>query len=1044
MPRRHYRHGMLFDRTRPWLDPTLTALNRLPIRPATVPCPDLGTARRHDPAASPWWRSLDGTWDFTLLDRPEAVDPAHLLTPAAGGEAAAGTIEVPGAWTLQGHGHPHYTNIVMPFGEEPPLVPEANPTGVYRRTIGMPREWTGRRTVLRVGAAESMVFPFVDGRAVGMATDSRLASEFDVTHLVRPGRRHTLALVVLKWSAATWLEDQDQWWHGGLQRGVALFSTAASHLMAAKLVPGLAEMPQAPVPAGSVVTGQLGVELAFDGPLRREPGWTAEVRVETLRGRQVATTGRLAVPVFDDSSELNAMLHGMLVEPGVVHAGLRVDGAAPWSAEDPRQYRALVTLRDPSGTVVEVDAVKVGFRSVEVRDRRLLVNGAPVVIRGANVHEHDPDRGRAVGRDLARRDLEMVKAANLNAVRGAHYPHDEQFAELCDELGLYLVDEADVETHSRQWSLCHDPRFGGAIVERVERMARRDVHHPSVILWSLGNESGYGAPHDEAAAFLRRWDPSRPLHYEGPFMHDLYADGPVSDVVCPMYRSVDEIVEWARRADDPRRPLILCEYTHAMGNSCGSLVDYDDAFETVEGLQGGFIWEWVEHGIPLPGAGPSLGHRTWGHGGDFGGEPNDAHFIFDGLVDADRTPHPPLEEVRWLGRPVRCSPVEVGRTSARVTVSNRRWFTDTSDLMGEWSLAADGEVVASGDLGSGGPGGRALGPRSARELRLRWPAKVVRAGAEHHLTLRWRQRAATSWAPRGAVVGWDQFAVPVPAAVAGHALPPARAPRRRAGAVADPVLGEWRPSVFRALTDNDGIRDGWMRGLNGSLLRWVDALHLDDCTWDPVAGTLQPAAAVAPLVVRSSVAPLDDGWHRLSIELALPAELDDPPRLGVVWALPGAFDGLEWLGDGPHECYSDRRGAAVVGRWRSTVWDQYVPYGMPQEHGHHTGLRWVALTSPGDGVLVVGDGTAGFSARHHSDATLWGARHTSDLAGRGDEQATFLAVDVAQRGIGQSSLGAEALAPYRVRAGRHGLDLLVRAFDPRRDDPGALYATRPR
>jgi beta-galactosidase len=327
-----------------------------------------------------------------------------------------------------------------------------------------------------------------------MATDSRLASEFDVTHLVRPGRRHTLALVVLKWSAATWLEDQDQWWHGGLQRGVALYSTAPSHLMATKLVPGLAEMPSGPLPAGRPVTGTLDCELTFDGPLRAEPGWTAEVRVETLRGRQVATTGRLDVPVWDDSSELSAMLHGMLIAPGVVGTRLLVEGVAPWSAEDPRQYRALVTLRDPSGAVVEVDAVKVGFRSVEVRDRQLLVNGAPVVIRGANVHEHDPDRGRAVGRDLARRDLEMVKAANLNAVRGAHYPHDEQFAELCDELGLYLVDEADVETHARQWSLCHDPRFGGAIVERVERMARRDVHHPSVILWSLGNESGYGRP----------------------------------------------------------------------------------------------------------------------------------------------------------------------------------------------------------------------------------------------------------------------------------------------------------------------------------------------------------------------------------------------------------------------------------------------------------------------------------------------------------------------------------------------------------------------
>ena len=278
-----------------------------------------------------------------------------------------------------------------------------------------------------------------------------------------------------------------------------------------------------------------------------------------------------------------------------------------------------------------------------------------------------------------------MKAHHLNAVRAAHYPHDEHLAELCDELGLYLVDEANVETHARQCSLVHDPRFGAAIVERVARMVRRDQNHPSIIMWSLGNESGDGAAHAAAAAWVRRHDPTRPLHYEGPLMHDLYAEAPETDIVCPMYSSIDDIVAWARSGRDTRRPLILCEYSHAMGNSNGSLSDYWEAFETTHGLQGGFIWEWLEHGLPLPGEGPG-GRTVWGYGGDFGDTPNDANFVCDGLVSADRVPHPAMEEVRFLGRPVDVAWRD--ERERRVVVANRRWFTGIDDL--------DSEVAPAG------------------------------------------------------------------------------------------------------------------------------------------------------------------------------------------------------------------------------------------------------------------------------------------------------------------------------------------------------------
>jgi beta-galactosidase len=1030
---------MLFDGSRPWLDPGFTSLNRLPIRPASVPCPDARTARRHDPAASPWWVDLDGTWDFTMLERPEHLTPGHLQQLAP-----EGTIVVPGAWTLQGHGRPHYTNVIMPFGEEPPAVPAENPTGVYRQAIVVPADWEGRRTVLRVGAAESMVFVHLDGRAVGASTDSRLPAEFDLTPFVHPGRSHTLALVVLEWSAATWLEDQDQWWHAGVQRSVSLHSTAPSHLMSAVLRPELAEAPSVPLPADRPVVGRLVVDLAFDGPLRREPGWTAEVRVETLRSKLVAGTGRVEIGFWNGENVLTQMIGAMFAEPGVARTVLEVPDVLAWSAESPQLYRALVTLRDPGGAVVEVDALKIGFRHVEVADRELRINGAPVVLRGVNVHEHDPSRGRAVPAELAARDLQMVKAANLNAVRGSHYPHDERFAALCDELGLYLVDEADIETHGRQQSLCHDPRFAGAMLERIERMARRDVHHPSVVVWSLGNESGCSTVHDAAAAWLRAWDPSRPVQYEGPFMHDLHAAAPVSDVVCPMYTAVEGIREWAERAADLRRPLILCEYSHAMGNAGGSLVDYDDAFEHVEGLQGGFIWEWLEHGIPLGELQGPAGGPSWGYGGDFDDEPNDANFVCDGLVSASREPHPLLEEVRWLGRPVRCVELEHTARGASTVLRNQRWFTDTADLETRWELSADGEVTAEGVLG-----GVPLRPRELRTAGVSWPAAALRPGAEHLLTLCWRQRTRTSWAPKGTVVGWEQRSLPVADEAARRrrprrpALPTPSNRPRSAPPLPEGFPGELTPTLFRALTDNDGIRAGWMRGFNGSLGRWVDDLGLDACSWDDRGGTLQPGSTAPPMKVRSEVDDLADGWRRLVVHFELPVELADPPRLGVLWELPGELEHLEWFGEGPLDSYPDRRSAARLGRWRSTVSEQYVDYGMPQEHGHHGGLRWLALRGPVGGLMAVADGSPGFSARHHGDLELWRARHTHELVPLGSARSTYLSIDVAQRGLGQSSLGAEADERFRIGPGSHRLELLVRALG-RREDPGDRYAHRPR
>ncbi len=1036
-------------------DPTVTGVGRLPMRTPAVPCPDAASARQDRADASPWWRSLDGTWDVRFYDRLAEV-PESVVSEEGG---RWGSIQVPGSWTTQrgDDGNrfvaPHYTNVIMPFDTDPPTVPDHNPVGVHRRSVSVPREWRGRRIVLRVGAAESVVAAYVNGECVGVGTDSRLPNEFDITGHVRPGRRALVVLVVVRWSAATWVEDQDQWWHGGIQRSVTMYATAPSHLADVKVLPGLA-----PASTGSSSpTGTLDLELVVDGPARRERGWTAEATVETWRGggrpgRQLATTGRLDLPVWNAASEGDQLLSGMFVEPGVVRARLELAGVRPWTHETPVRHRVLVTLRSPDGAVVEVASVLTGFRSVRVEANELLVNDVPVLLHGANLHEHDPARGRAVGRELTRQDLQLMKAHNLNAVRAAHYPHDEHLAELCDELGLYLVDEANVESHARQLSLCHDPAFGPAIIERIERMVRRDKHHPSIILWSLGNESGYGAPHDAAAAWIRRYDPTRPLHYEGPLMHDLYAEAPVTDVVCPMYASVDDIVGWARSGRDRRRPLILCEYSHAMGNSNGSLSDYWDAIESTHGLQGGFIWEWLEHGLARDGAvgdGPG-GRVSWGYGGDFGDTPHDSNFICDGLVSAAREPHAAMREVAHVGRPA--SVERSGGSGRRLVVRNRRWFTGLADLRATWLLRVDGAVVDRGALDVPD-----LAARAAVEVPLPRRLPRVPAGAEVHLEVQWSQRRATPWAPAGHVVGVDQLPLDAPTSTRSR-------PASSRGTAFDLASVQWSPTVFRALTDNDGLKQGWVRGFLGNLDRWITHQGLDRCDWaasparrrrvgDGVvlttSGELRAPGVDAPIDVRRRLQVREDGWTHALVTLRLPDALADVPRVGTEWVLPEGLRSVEWFGDGPHECYPDRRAAAVVARHRSTVEEMYEDYVVPQEHGHRTGVRWLALTPggrrSGTGLLVVadpaiGDGTFGMAVRRHSDADLWASTHTDELVRRsaGRAPSTFLYLDAAQRGLGTASCGPDTLDRYRIAAGTHRIGAWWCAFNPSSEDPSEL------
>ena len=522
-------------------------------------------------------KSLDGQWAFELFDSPEAVPSRAVTGPTPTGTR---TLAVPGNWTVQDVGDlPHYTNIQMPFPGPPPRLPAHNPTGVYRRSFTTGRGWKRHRIVLHVGGAESVHAVYLNDRFVGYGTDSRLPSEYDITDAVVSGSNH-LAIVVARYSALSYVEDQDQWWMAGLHRSVHIEARTPVHIADVRCDADL-----------ELATGTGVLQVVTEVGFAVEPTAGHSVRV-TLRGptgKQVGKPSVLPVP--------HAFAAPYVFEGFLTRHRFTVPGVQPWSAESPVRYTAEVQLLNAAGTVLQHTSQHIGFRHVEIRQRQLLVNGQPVWIFGVNRHDHHPERGKAVTVDDMRADLLTMRQHNITAVRTSHYPNDSAFYDLCDELGMYVVDEANIESHGYNTSLCHDPRWLGAWVARGSRMVQRDRNHPSIILWSLGNESGYGENHDALAGWIRSTDPSRPLHYEGAVLHAGWHGGQAStDIVCPMYSTIERIRDYGL---DPAgtRPLILCEYSHAMGNSNGSLADYWATITTTPGLQGGFLWEWKDHGI---------------------------------------------------------------------------------------------------------------------------------------------------------------------------------------------------------------------------------------------------------------------------------------------------------------------------------------------------------------------------------------------------------------------------------------------------------------
>ncbi|MDD5698570.1 MAG: glycoside hydrolase family 2 TIM barrel-domain containing protein [Victivallaceae bacterium] len=1023
-----------------WQSPESIGVNRLTPRATLYPYANEAAALTGDQINSPYYQRLNGTWRFSLINHPDQTPDGFELPEFS--DSGWAPIAVPGNWTMQGYDQPHYTNAQMPWPNLPPNVPQNNPTGLYRTEFEVPAVWLERRTVIHFGGVESAFFVYLNGMEIGFSKDSRTPAEFDISKYLKPGS-NLLAVKVIRWSDGSFLEDQDHWWMAGIYRDVYLYNTGQEYIADVFATCGLDEKYR---------DGILRLRITSAFPAK-PANWKVGARLYDAACKPV-----LAEQL---EAEINSPLQS---DPARQDTELACIVQAPrqWNAENPYLYTLVVSLISPEGRTVEATSCKVGFRSVEIRNRELLINGEPVLIKGVNRHEHDDRTGKTVSEASMRQDLELMKRFNFNAIRTCHYPNASRLYELCDEYGLYVIDEANVETNAYCEDLCQNPKWCAPILDRVLRMVVRDKNHPCIIAWSLGNESGCGVNHAAAAGWIRYYDPSRPVHYEPAVPRDWYysksdydftdtsnKNDHLTDFIAPMYSSVEKIIHWAENTTD-RRPLILCEYSHAMGNSNGGLKEYFEAFEQYPGLQGGFIWDWVDQGLLKT---DENGREYWAYGGDFGDEPNDKNFCINGLVWPDRTPHPAMYEFKYLAQPVGIDALEA--ESGRFVVRNKNYFTRLDQYEISWKMSINGQTVQSGKLPP-----LSTPPQKEETVQLNLTLPALAKGQECFIDFTTALRQSTAWAVAGYELGNRQFKLDIAASIASTTAEkrqtrPLQATQDQTRLMIagsgfsiefdriNGVMSSWRkagkellvrgpePNLWRGPTDNDGIK-GYTGIRRMALDKWLE-LKLHELRPEP--GTVEYTATGAAVTVRISrrlaaISHLqictvrNDGSIMVENLIDLPEKYTNLPRIGVSMTLVPGMENLEWFGRGPHENYWDRKAGAPVGLYRSTVTEQYVPYIMPQEHGNKTDVRRLALSDEaGHSIEIEACSLLEFTASHFTAADLFKAHHTNELEPRIE---TFLSLDIHQRGLGTNSAGPDTLEKYKIGSGQYRLAFIMR------------------
>ncbi|MEF2967335.1 glycoside hydrolase family 2 TIM barrel-domain containing protein [Paenibacillus sp. M1] len=990
-----------------WEDLSVLQKNREAPRAYYIPYRDAETARTAKRGGSPYYRTLNGNWKFKYLESVRQVDDEFYRTDTD--VSTWDDLLVPSCWQVNGYDQLHYTNVNYPFPCDPPYVPNDNPAGLYVREFNISGAWEAKSKYIVFEGVNSCFYLWINGVWVGYSQGSRMPAEFDISPYVHTGA-NKIAVMVLKWCDGSYIEDQDLWRFSGIFRDVYLLARSPEHV-----VDVFNRVDLEP----DYKTGIVACELSTLG------GVEAKVELKDGDGRLVqAETVAVA---------------------GQAEVTFKVDHPQLWSAETPYLYHLYITAAD------EVLHFALGFRKVEIINGVFRINGTAVKLKGVNRHDSHPELGQTVPVNHMIRDLKLMKLHNINTIRTSHYPNDPRFLELCNEFGFYVIDEADLECHGVFHAignfnmLTRLPEWEHVFVERVVRMVERDKNHPSVIIWSMGNESGYDVNHMAMARWTKSRDASRPVHYEGSDPRHLGSpDTSVLDMESRMYSSPAYIEAYAKD-ENSSKPMFMCEYSHAMGNGPGDLKDYWDVIYKYPKLMGGCVWEWSDHGILTRNA---EGTPYYAYGGDFGDQPNDGNFCIDGLVSPDRVPHPGLLELKKVIAPIRAEAENLAAGSIKIT--NLYDFIDLSHLALNWRIEKEGVLFRQGQLLPGG-----IAPHTSQVVKLEYTLPEFSEDA-FYLTVSFRLREDTHWAKSGHEVYAEQFRLPVEIRKRAESVKPAL-PSLLLKEQGDRLMIEGfdfshvfdlhkgtftsitkhgvemleQPlgfNIWRAPTDNDRkVKRQWMEeGYDRALMHVYEAAvteRKEDAVQISVkyslGGYIKPPLlhGVAEWLVTGS------GEIRLRTEVTVREDLPFLPRFGLRITMPAGTEEVEYFGNGPHESYIDKSQSTIKSKYLTTVDELFTPYIMPQENGSHNNTDWVIVTNEqGMGLKFTGSGAFSFNAAHYTPEDLTLAQHTYELSRRNE---TIVHLDYKMSGVGSNSCGPELLEIYRLDEKRFTFEINV-------------------
>jgi beta-galactosidase len=989
-------------------------------------------ARDRIVSKSKFTQCLNGTWKFNISRVPEERPLDFYKSNYDVSEW--NDIKVPSNWEVEGFDTAIYVNTRYPFWliakerPQPPLIPEGyNPVGSYKRVFNVPAEWMDRQIFVHFGAVKSAFYIWVNGQKVGYSQGSKTPAEFDITSYIKAGQ-NDIALEVYRWSDGSYLECQDFWRLSGIERDVMLFARPKVRIRDFTIVAGLDE---------AYENGMFDLKVELSNHNDSHKGsYTVEAKLSNEEG-----TGNLL------SLAQSANVAGKIIQ--VVFEQQKVESPKKWSAEAPNLYQLLITLKDKKGKILQSISQQVGFRTAEVKNGQFLVNGQPVLVKGVNRHEHDPDKGHVVDEASMLLDIRIMKENNINTVRTCHYPTDPRFYELCNIYGLYVIDEANIESHGMGYgeaSLAKDPVWEAAHIDRTVRMFERDKNQPCIVTWSLGNEAGNGVNFEATYKWLKKHDATRPVQYERSglaFNTDIY---------CPMYMSIDGMVSYAKK--NPERPLIQCEYAHAMGNSCGGLQDYWDVIEAYPALQGGCIWDWVDQGLREV---DENGRMYFTFGGDYGTDmPSDDSFCLNGLVNPDRKPNPQLHETKKVYQNI--SVVAKDLANYKFEIKNKYFFTNLNQFDIKWYISDAEGKVAEGSLDLD------VAPQHSKEVSLKvGQLPKLKAGQKYNLYFSFLSKNRQGLVKAGHELAWEQFELDVKAApykllgtdakvkasekegvitVVGQNFDLAVSTDN--GAILSyhykgcslfergPVLNLYRPLTENDVRDRYGRRIWHKAGLNELKQKVSGSVQLKQ----KENGEIQ---VVMPIELsnkekETNISAIQqytifaNGEVRIDVQVQIPSGIKSLAKVGYQSHLNKAIDQVSWYGLGPVPTYSDRYSAGKLGYYTSTAYEMYDHnLVVPQDNANRSNVEWASVTNvEGIGLLLRSDKAMNFSAYPYDDKAIDKARHMNEL-----DQADFVTLntDLHQAGLGTATCGPGVLPQYVLRDGNYAFSLSYQPID---------------